>query len=218
MQDKRKLTAMVGMDGSGKSANLSLLKKDPDFSEYAFLWVRWEPYLLKPLYRAVNKTNKTDTVSLNDSYQKKAGVKKRLFKSTFVRNLWLLAAVVDYTVQFRKKTRKALRSGRDIVFDRYYLDLFVDQGINFGSSPKEIEHMIRKFSFLFPQMDQTIYIRVHPGICFSRKDDIPNLEYLEKRWDIYEHLSEAFRWNRIDGEQPLETVYGQIRQAIKEDK
>lgn len=212
---KRKMAALVGMDGSGKSANLSLMKEDIDFADDLFLWVRWEPFLLKPLYKILNKKQKSESITLNESYQKKDGVKKRIFKSKIVRMLWLIAAVIDYTIEFRRKTKAAFKSGKSIVFDRYYLDLFIDQGINFQFTPQQIEKTIRRFSCLFPSMNETIYIRVRPEICFSRKNDIPNMEYLTVRWDIYEHLSNVFQWKIIDGEQSLDIVYATIKKEIK---
>ncbi len=210
----KKKIALVGMDGSGKSANLNLLKQDKEFAKYLFLWVRWEPYLLKPLYNILNKKQKTASISLDESYKKKDSLKAKIFKNGFVRSLWLLLAVIDYKFIFRRKTKSAFKSDNDIVFDRYYIDLFIDQGINFNNTPQEIEKSINRFKFMFPAMDKTIYIRVRPEICFSRKDDIPNMEYLSVRWDIYEYLAKVYNWKIIDGEQELDIVYIKIKEQI----
>lgn len=43
-----KRVALIGLDGSGKSANIEKMKLDSDYSDYNFLWVRWKPTLLKP--------------------------------------------------------------------------------------------------------------------------------------------------------------------------
>lgn len=215
LSKKNNLIALVGMDGSGKSANLNMMKTDPDFADTAFLWVRWEPRLLKPAYFLLNKKQKTKSISLNESYNKKAGTKSKVFKNPLIRNVWLRLAILDYTLQFRGKTKKTLKSGNNVVFDRYYLDLFIDQGINFDSTPHQIENMIRKYAYLYPKMLDTIYIRVHPEVCFTRKNDIPNIDYLNRRWNIYEHLSKAFSWTVVDGEQPFEEVYAQIKKIVR---
>ncbi len=47
--------ALIGLDGSGKSANIDIMKKDADYSGYIFTWVRWKPTLLKPLYVLMGK-------------------------------------------------------------------------------------------------------------------------------------------------------------------
>lgn len=214
--------ALIGLDGSGKSANIDIMKKDGDYSDYNFLWVRWEPTLLKPLYSILNKKvkssdeqkNVSEKQELDEQYNKKSGLKEKLFKNPIVCSAWLSLALVDYYFQFKKKTSKYLKNQENIIFDRFYLDLFVDQGINFGYTPEKIEKKIEKYSFLFPKTDKFIYIRVSPEVCFSRKDDIPNMDYLEKRYDIYELLSKNENWITVDGEMPLEKVNSEIKSII----
>ena len=50
-----KRVALIGLDGSGKSANIEKMKQDSDYSDYNFLWVRWKPTLLKPVYMLMEK-------------------------------------------------------------------------------------------------------------------------------------------------------------------
>ena len=100
------------------------------------------------------------------------------------------------------------------MFDRFYLDLFVDQGISFGYSPGQISKMVKSNSWLFPKANKTIYIKVDPEVCYKRKADIPNMEYLLKRYEIYEAFSRECGWVVINGEEPLERVYAQIKEQI----
>ncbi len=199
------------------------MKKDSDYKDYDFMWVRWKPTLLKPLYKIVNKKSsnggnktaeKTERVAIKQEYEAKAGIKKRIFKSPFVRKMWLGLATLDYFFQFYAKTLKMLLKKRNIIFDRYYLDLFVDQGINFGYSPNRIHREIKRKEWLFPKMNKIVYIRVNPRTCYERKDDIPNMEYLEKRYEIYEYISKADNWDIIDGNEPLAEVNKKIKQRI----
>lgn len=208
------LIAIIGMDGSGKSANINLMKEDLSFSNYHFLWVRWEPCILKPLYNIVNKKSKTDTETLNQSYNRKLEIKKKIFKNILVKNIWLYLTIIDYTLQFKRKITKVLKTGKSIIFDRYYLDLFIDQGVNLDLSPEQIKKMIQKFAWLFPKMEKTLYIRVKPEVCFSRKNDIPNMDYLWVRWGIYEYLSQTFDWIIIDGEKSLREVYSTMKDYV----
>ena len=81
--------ALIGLDGSGKSANIDLMKKDTGYSDYDFLWVRWKPTLVKPLYKIIgNKagkksTDKPENADNNDreklraEYDKKKALKKK---------------------------------------------------------------------------------------------------------------------------------------------
>ena len=219
---KYKRVALIGLDGSGKSANISEMKKDEAFSEYQFMWVRWEPKLLGPAYWLLNrkvkrKRNSEKSVEqrkLSMEYHTKSGIKDKIFKNPIVRTIWMGLALVDYLIQFYAKTIKLLSEKKNIIFDRFYLDLFVDQGINFGYSPEKIEKQIEKYQWLFPKMDEMIYIRVSPEICYKRKDDIPNMDYLLRRYEIYEKLSQNPNWFTVDGEKVFADVYSNIKERI----
>lgn len=217
--------ALIGLDGSGKSANINLMKKDEDYKNFDFLWVRWQPSITLLLYKIKHRNDVTGKrqddengrqkqKKLTNEYSKKKEVKGKLFKHAFVRNLWMSYAIHDYKKQFDNKTKAAISSGRSIVFDRYYLDLFIDQGINFGYTPQQVYNEIVKYKKLFPEMDKVIYINVSPEVCFARKDDIPSMDYLDKRFEIYKYIGQKENWTIIDGEQKLEKVYSDIKKSI----
>lgn len=226
-----KREALIGLDGSGKSANIDKMKLDSDYSEYTFMWVRWKPTLLKPAYflmekkvseknKVMNKNVQVDGKSgeqqaeLNANYKTKSGLKGKIFGNPLIRGTWMILALVDYFFQFYIKVLPTLLKGKNIVFDRFYLDLFVDQGINFGYSPDRICKEIQKYKFLFPKMDRYVYIRVSPQICYERKNDIPNMDYLNRRYSIYERLSKQEKWVTVDGELPFEEVNSLIKKEI----
>lgn len=216
---KCKRIALIGLDGSGKSANIIAMKQDDAFEQYCFMWVRWKPKLLWPAYFWVRKKiEKKETCApqkqLNVEYNMKKGMKGRIFKNPMVRKVWIALALIDYLFQFYIKAMKALVEKKNIVFDRFYLDLFVDQGINFSYSPEKIEREIKKYQKLFPRIDQIIYIRVSPEMCYGRKDDIPSIDYLLKRFEVYEKLSCNSNWVTVDGETGFNEVYSNIKEKI----
>lgn len=215
--------ALIGLDGSGKSANINLMKKDSDYTGFKFCWVRWQPSITVFLYKIKHKN---DTVgirqdngannkkynTLKKNYDRKKHIKKILFKNPAIRRAWMYYAIKDYKRQFTKKINGDVKS--DIVFDRYYLDLFVDQGINFEYSPEQIYTEIVKYQKYFPVMDKIIYVKVSPEVCYARKDDIPSMEYLKLRYEVYEYIAKKQNWLIIDGEQSLEDVYASIKKVI----
>lgn len=226
-----KRIALIGLDGSGKSANIDRMKTDVDYSQYNFVWVRWKPTLLKPAYilmeKKVSEKNKDidkhaqidgksgeKQAELNADYTAKSGLKEKIFGNPIVRGIWMFLALVDYFFQFHVKVLPLVVSGKNIIFDRFYLDLFVDQGINFGYSPEKIGKEIHKYRFLFPRIDSYIYIRVSPETCYKRKNDIPNMDYLNRRYSIYECLSKQKDWVAVDGELPFEAVNSRIKELI----
>jgi thymidylate kinase len=210
--------ALVGLDGSGKSANINLMKQDHDFGQYHFVWVRWKPFLLKPAYWILKRSLSKKKSGAHDHVAEKTGLKNRLFKNSFVRQIWMAMALIDYFIQFQAKVIFLVLTNKHIVFDRFYLDLFVDQGINFNYSPARIETEIRKWQWLFPRISRYIYLKVSPETCFRRKDDIPSFDYLSQRYEIYECLAKAPGWFVLDGEESLETVYGKIKGLVLSDE
>lgn len=214
--------ALIGLDGCGKSTQIDKMKKDKLFSKYKFIWCRWKPTLLKPIYLLLSKKIKNsdnrpidlNKDKLNHDYRAKAVIKNKLFSNKLIRISWIKLALIDYYFQFYLKILILIIQKRNIVFDRYYLDLFVDQGINFGYTPKQICDEIEKYKNLFPKIDKVIYIKVRPEVCFMRKNDIPNMDYLNKRHEIYEYLSKDLKWICIDGENELESVYSEIKKTI----
>lgn len=228
---KQKKIALIGLDGSGKSANIEKMRCDSDLQDFSFLWVRWKPFLLKPAYLLVNrkvnvevkrsgKNSSADFSAQKDQqavYRAKSNMKEKLFHNKRVQRCWLILALLDYLLQFYVKSAGILLTGKNVIFDRYYVDLFVDQGINFGYHPEQIAGEIQKYEKLFPRQTKMIYIRVSPEICYQRKTDIPDMGYLEKRYAIYEYLSHTKNWRVVDGEQPFEKVYRTIKlQILKE--
>lgn len=220
--------ALIGLDGSGKSANINLMKSDPEYKGFEFLWVRWQPSITVMFYkirhrndtvgaRNNSESGKKKQKTLEGKYQRKKGIKKILFGMGITRKLWFFYAIGDYKRQFHNKTQQLIANGSNIIFDRYYLDLFIDQGINFGYSPEKIFQEIEKYKAEFPVMDKIIYIKVSPDVCFARKDDIPNMEYLSRRYEIYEYIAKKQNWYVIDGEKELPVVYDNIKLIILDE-
>lgn len=166
--------------------------------------------------KAVEKRKNEKQERIRSDYRAKSAVKGKLFRKPVIRNVWMALALIDYMIQFYVKTGRLLIRNQKIVFDRFYLDLFVDQGLNFGYSPEKIVSEIRRYRKLFPRIDRFIYIRVSPETCYRRKDDIPEMEYLKKRYAVYELLSREREWISVDGEKPFEEVYAEIRAHIVE--
>lgn len=210
--------ALLGIDGCGKSTILEKMKGDETFQNCRFLWMRWKPYFLRPLYKLLNK-GKYEAIreqsELNTDYKKKSSLKKKLFRNPLIRNIWLKLAVWDYRFTFRKQI-KGIKKEENIVFDRYFYDLFIDQGLNFGYSKEKIYELICKNEKKFFPLDKVLYIRIRPETGFSRKKDIPNMEYLNKRFEVYEYLAERMGWQAIDAEKSLEEEYMDICRIIKE--
>lgn len=218
MKKKPVRIALLGIDGSGKSTHLNRMKSDPIFADFDFIWLRYSPALLKPLYSLLKKKEKKEGVSgkLEEEYKERTGKKKKIFKSPFMRFLWRNLTLIDYFFQVRFKTLKARIKKKNIIFDRYYPDLFIDLGANFGYSPEKTVRYLKRKKHLFPKVDGYVYIRALPETCIARKDDIPSLKYLEDRFAVYEILKNDDDFFTVDGEKTADEVYADAVSVIKE--
>ncbi len=210
--------AFIGIDGCGKSTILELLSNDKDFEKYKMLWCRYKPYFLRAFYKAYNhgdydtgKVPSKDVIESN--YNKSKGLKQKIFKYAFMRWLWLKITYFDYRYSF-KRNFKTIQNKEDVLFDRYFFDLYVDQCLNFGYSPEKISNLIKKHLKAFPKLDRVIYVRILPELSLQRKNDIPNIEYLNKRFEVYEYLSKELSWDVVDASQPIEVEMKTIKSLI----
>lgn len=208
--------ALIGLDGSGKSTYINKMKQDSQCNGYEFIWVRWNPFLLKPLYMLLEtKLKNQKTTETKMQYGAKKKLKQKIFKNPIIRGGWMTIAFFDYFIQFYLKTCKFILLKENIIFDRYYIDFFVDQGISLGYTAEKIKSIVCKFQKFFPKIDKIIYIQVSPDVCLQRKNDIPSMDYLLNRFEIYELLSENNLWVCIDGEKTLEEVFSSIKTLIQ---
>lgn len=218
MKKKPVRIALLGIDGSGKSTHLNRMKSDSVFADFDFIWLRYSPKLLKPLYSLLKKKEKKNGVSgdLKKEYKGRTDKKKKIFKNPFIRFLWRNLTLIDYFFQVRIRTFKTRLKKKNVIFDRYYPDLFIDLGANFGYPPEKTVKYIKRKRKLFPKADGYVYIRALPETCIARKDDIPSLKYLEDRFAVYEILKSDENFYTVDGEKTADEVYENVVSVIRE--
>jgi thymidylate kinase len=57
-----------------------------------------------------------------------------------------------------------------------------------------------------PGVKKVIFINVTPEVALKRKDDIPNMGFLIKRYEKYEYLSKKFGWSIVNGDNSIDQV------------
>ena len=63
--------ALIGLDGSGKSANINLMKSDLEYKGFEFLWVRWQPSITVMLYKIRHRNDTVGARNNSESGKKK---------------------------------------------------------------------------------------------------------------------------------------------------
>jgi len=143
-------------------------------------------------------------------YEYRMSFKRALFQHGIVRWAWEWLASIDHGLQTVPRVLAARRSASLVVADRYYPDSLVDMGANFGSTPPAPRGLFR----LFPKPDHVIVLDAPERVAFSRKDDVPSIEYLEQRRSLYLELARREGWRVVDASRTAEEVHAEIANAV----
>jgi dTMP kinase len=218
MIKKNNLIVLTGIDGSGKTTQAHLLVDS--LSHYginvSYVWGRWEPFFLRPLIKrwrnrtaGIKKRKETDINAIKER-------KKAILNNTFLRWLWLMSFFIDYGLQIFLKVRIRLFKGKLIVSDRIFYDSVIDQAINLGKRKDRLLNGLESFWFkiIFPEPSLVIYIDCPGDIAYKRKNDAPDIEYLEDRRRLYLQLADRYDWTTLDGTLGIDEIEHRIKGIV----
>ena len=158
--------AFMGVDGSGKSTLIKILKKKLNKNYKKIKKLHLRPYLFLTDNRTVIK---------NPHAKKKP---RSQLISFFMISMWLIIYRIFFLINLKKKNQL-------IIFDRYADDLLIDQTrYRFYLRKKFTEFIID----LFPQPDLWIFVNAPIKLIEKRKKELPTLE-LKKQIKKYKSLS-----------------------------
>ena len=175
----------TGIDGSGKSTiAVEIAKKFNANSTCDIIWARYSPRWIKMLiapFKSKHVSNGSDYNTMSGKeYSDWTGFKKKITRNRLLSKALFFLQFIEYSFQTRKIFNLKTEH---LVIDRYILDFIVDQSINYGNIEqswlvKILLNRIKKINYVF-------FIDVEESIAFSRKSDIPSLEYLKVRRALY---------------------------------
>jgi len=206
---KGKLIAVEGLDGSGKSTQIYLLKRWLELEGYKVFFTEWNSSFL------VKKATK------------KAKKSKLLTPTTFS-----LIHCTDFADRYERQIWPLLCAGFIVLADRYFFTAFardVVRGCN-------LEWVKNNYSFA-TLPDITLFFKVAPAVAIGRiLDGRPTLKYHEAGMDLnlhpdpyesfklfqrrindaYENMAEEFHFTVIDANRPVDIMQRQVRDIVKE--
>ncbi len=196
----------MGVDGSGKSSLAHTLAKklDQQGDKSIVVWATLRPVILKPFIKMAKflLVRKHSKFSNYDDHIKVK--RKGMKKLSWTHNILLFVMIIDYLPQMFYKVILQRALGKHVICDRYYFDLIVDYGEHISAPIERVIKILTKVSSIFPGPDLNYFIKITPEIAFSRKDDIPSLEYLIERDTAYSLVAEKFSGTILDGSKALD--------------
>jgi dTMP kinase len=192
-QRKGKLFVLEGIDGVGKSTIFQMLKEDLSFSDLIFSFEPTTGPYGQKLRRLLS--------------EKKADPRELL-------NLF----ISDRKEHVEKLILPALKKGKPILLDRYYLSTVAYQGVEFSN----LLELLRTNETFAPLPDLVIYLDLSVEQALQRvisrnqgKSLFEREEFLRSVSHNYEEILPLFRHVRLPAWKTLESLYSDIKELIQ---
>lgn len=205
---KNTFICFIGNDGSGKSTLAKALVdalREYDV-ECQYVVNRFEPYAMKP-FLFLFKIAFFNNEDMFRDYIKYHEKKKKLFKKPLVTFAYKQFLFVDYLIQTFIKIKMPMMLGKNIVSDRYIYDTVISHcGIHLNYTTEKINKTIRNSFYLMPKPDLVFLMDIPDDVAFRRKNDIPSIDYLAERRELYLEIGKEFDMVILDASQDLEAL------------
>ncbi len=202
-KSKRFLIAFEGIDGSGKTTQIILLKEELDRLLYQTLITKAKKPSQETAFKKFLKTFEIASDSLSYMFLYQALHRKQF-----------------------EKTVAALENGNIVLADRWSGSFFVYH-LNFGplsKGPREHVALLNTLAFENLKPDMTFLLDVPPQIAFERRVrrgetdtfDADTVCFYEAVHEKCRAFAEENGWIVIDGTLPIETIHRQIWDMVSE--
>jgi thymidylate kinase len=211
------IVVFIGIDGSGKTtaAKLTQSRLSKGRAECSYVWGRFGSILIDGLVIVSKKTIFRQTLDKkpDDDFQR---AKSYVFRNRFTGLLYTSFVLVDYIWQLLSKIWLPHFRRINLVCDRYFYDTIIDLTVDLAYSTDTCQRLLKVFHLLAPRPDVTFLIDLPVEVAFARKEDIPSLEYLRRRRELYNHVSGKYGFVPLDGAESPETIVEMGMQRISE--
>lgn len=213
-----RLICMTGIDGAGKTTlvrrTVSALQRKGESAVYVY--GRTYPVLSRFLMAAgrITLLRKQD---IWQDYGQYATSKKRVMRNPFLSWVYTASVLVDYYSQIWLKLLPHFFSRRFVILDRYVYDTVInDLSVHLSYSEERTAKAIDQGLRLLPTPMLSILIDLPEEVAFSRKDDMPHVDFLKERRELYVQLLSRPEFMKINGEDDPDELLRETLQLINE--
>jgi len=199
-RDTPKFILITGIDGSGKTtlAKNLVTYLEKYLGEYNYVHANEVPVLMRLVKMSIKFIflRKHDAFKdYSDYTRKKQNISREYL---LLGKLYRILMAIDYIPQVFFKIYWPLLLGRKLIVDRYVYDVVINLGLNLNYSSYDYIKEINIFFKIFPKPDICFLLDIDEHVAFSRKDDVPSVEYLKERKKIYNLFAEKGRMEVIE--------------------
>lgn len=208
------LIYICGIDGAGKTTQINMIKKHLDLAglKHKYVWLRWASFISYP-FLAICRILGYTRWKVNPRNRAKY-VEHYFYKNKAISSIWKILFTLDLAFKSFFKVKIPLKRGCVILSDRYVIDAIVDLMIETRDF-MIYKNLIGKLLFsLIPNQSIKMLIDLDEQNAFFRKNDIPNIKYLEKRRNLYLHLANYLKMPIINGRSSQKDVNAEIFRKV----
>lgn len=206
----------TGIDGSGKSTLAHMLVAELAAhgvkSHYAYS--RFRPRLIKPL-AAIGHALFLRNQDVYQDYSGYSATRKALFRNRFLAFAYENILLFDYCLQTILRVRIPLARGQSLICDRYVYDTVItDLAADMGYSADKINRMLRRCFLMLPRPEFVFLIDVPEEVAFARKEDVPSVDYLKDRQQLYLKIDREHDIIVLDGTKDIPSLVEEIAERV----
>jgi thymidylate kinase len=224
------LICFNGIDGSGKSLQAHRLLEQLRAAGYpaVYVWSGGRAPLTRPLAQlsksilrrrrstGAARAEAAASSSQDSPYRSYLSFTQGIFKRRLVRTIWLHVSLLEHMGEIWTRIVPHLLRGRIVVCDRYLYDRLVNIAVLCNTGPDELRRQLRVARLYWvPRPRKWFFIDTPADVAFSRKDDVPDILYLERRIPLYETIADAFKLERLDGKADPGELAAHIWQSVQ---
>lgn len=203
-----KIICITGIDGSGKTTLARKIVADLQNKGIKAQYTYGRTYpVLSRFIMFVGRKIFLRKHNQWQEYQEYHFEKKNKMKNPILRWVYTAAILFDYFIQIWFKLLPFSFSSRVIILDRYIYDTVIsDLAVHLNYTADQARRAIQLGLHFVPMPSLTILIDLDPKIAFSRKNDVPHLDYLTERRMWYLMLAKRAEVIKINGEETADYV------------
>jgi thymidylate kinase len=211
---KTKLLYLCGIDGSGKTTQMSLIANQAAAKgiKYKYVWLRWVAlfsYVVYGVGRVLGYTKWKPNPRNNGLWDEHYFYRNPIFSK-----IWVWMFTIDYSLFTFFRLKLPLWSGRLVLCDRFVIDALVD--LMYETRDYALcERLIGRLVFsLLPKESLTIMLDISEEEAYRRKLDIPLIQPIRDRRKLYQMIAKKTGVMVINAEQDCFIINQIIQQRL----